>query len=117
MRLARAALAALLLPSASLACSGEGALELMASHQRFGWIAFGVAVAAVLGTIAFLLRRRRLRAWHLPALAALPIHPALWLSAYIGDCGTSRVGGSALMTSLCIAWTALVLRSPSPRRR
>lgn len=64
-----------------------------------GWLmlAVGLCLGAVVSLRGF--RQRRVG----PLLASLlfaGINPGWWMSAYSGDCGTSRVSGSALITGL-----------------
>lgn len=99
-----AALAYAITSNFAFACSGAGASRAMA-------IADVVGVASWAGTLLLaivVLRWSRLRSQGTPAkwllAVAVFLHPGLWLSSAIGDCGRMR-----MMLSVATTITAILL--------
>ncbi len=98
---------------AALACSGPGAQENIRQATVVGWVLAGVAGLLFLVATAGAVRARRRETWLGLAVAALvlAVHPAWWLSARNGDCGSMRVtwsvAGTVLLASLAwLIWAA-----------
>jgi hypothetical protein len=79
--------------SLALACSGEGAGDVIRTSSLIGLAALLFSFAATIGSVV---RARRLKA-KAPAIIAvvlLLIHPTVWLGVSSGDCGyTLRLAG------------------------
>lgn len=88
------------LPMAALACSGAHVQSSMKLAVVVGWVAFGFAV--VVTTLVWIRALQRgsasvLRAAAVVAVVLCVLHPAIWISAYDGDCGRHRA-------SLSLVW-------------
>ncbi len=79
--------------SAALACSGEGARELMFRSTLAGWAGLALSVAATLVSVR--LSRQRSGAWRKAAtvlsVGLVLVHPGLWVGVTSGDCGATRL--------------------------
>jgi hypothetical protein len=91
----RAAFLFMLVSSVALACSGPGAAAVMERSTLIGWgcvfVSIGFTVA--LSARAFRSKSNLFRGAALIAILLCVIHPGIWTSAYIGDCGSSRTIG------------------------
>ncbi len=89
-----------------LACSGPHALEHIQSNITISLVISGAAliIAAAAG-MRFAISRQRLKRFISVVLLAT-LNPGWWLSAYAGDCGSTRLLASAIATAAC-AWLAL----------
>jgi hypothetical protein len=87
----RATIIGLFWPLASLGCSGELAATAMERAKNVGRLslALTVAMVATTMTLVFIAYRRKRTTSILSFLSLLstPLHPALWLSPFDGDCG------------------------------
>src|SRR4051794_17546912 len=80
-----------LLPLRALACSGTAEVyEAMQNSNRLGWVLLliGLLLGAVAAERAF---RRRKYPIAVAAILICALHPGIWYSAYVGDCGFARV--------------------------
>src|SRR4051794_26439799 len=72
-----------------LACSGPGAHRAIAAADAYGyWAALGVGLLLLPTVTRYVFHRQLLTAALHTLLLAL--HPAWWVSASIGDCGSTR---------------------------
>jgi hypothetical protein len=93
-----------------LACSGPGAAQTIRESELIGWSFAGISVAIIIGGCGAL--RRRCLGHRIPwVVAALALHPSLWMDAGHGDCGYrlrcwSFVAtlGIAVAVALAICW-------------
>ena len=97
---------AVLQPVVAQACSGPGAAERIARNVVASWALLGLAIVAA-GWCAWRAWRRRATWLALASLLLIAVHPAWWLSGYSGDCGASKLWGSAIGTFLVLVVAAL----------
>ncbi len=80
-----------------LACSGPCVQFGMMHAHWFGWLTFSLALAMAVVLSLRALKDRRfgklVGGW-----VCVAVHPGWWLSAYSGDCGSSRLLGGSTMT-------------------
>jgi hypothetical protein len=76
----------------AFACSGPGAQRTMLTAQLIGFS----AGAFTLGVAVFLMWKMREFKLHFPTFLLAALHPGWWVSAYAGDCGIVRMGGTLL---------------------
>ncbi|MDP3151228.1 MAG: hypothetical protein Q8N23_01075 [Archangium sp.] len=101
--------------TAGLACSGPGALDAMRLADRIGWACFLVSVVVTGAAIIKGLPFRSSLAWvaALVGVVVLLGHPAVWVSAYIGDCGSTRQTLAPIATVLhALAVGFVISRKP-----
>lgn len=74
-------------PAEALACSGPNAAETIARAIQLGWMLAGIwalASAVALLVLRLMGRRRAL----VPIAILVALHPGIWCSARMGDCGS-----------------------------
>lgn len=82
-------------------CSGPGAAAAIGRAELLGWVL--ALASAVLAGAALLILRERSPRITLTLLTAATLHPGLWLSARMGDCGEARILGATAMTIVIFA--------------
>ncbi len=98
-------------PGVALACSGPHAREVMERATIIGWACAALSIVFTLASSRRAFRSKsnlvRGAAWLSMVLCA--IHPGIWTSAYIGDCGATRTIGSFVVLAMHFAAFALTL--------
>jgi hypothetical protein len=82
-------------------CSGPGAAAAIGRAELLGW-ALALASVLLAGAAVLTLRQRSPRI-ALTLLIATVLHPGLWVSARMGDCGQTRTLGAAAVTIVILA--------------
>lgn len=95
----------LVVPGSALACSGPGAVELIGDNIRTAHVVFAVGIFIALG---YAILSRRSKGWPqriAPLIIFSLLNPALLASAYGGDCGYFKVGGSVAFAVALLVYT------------
>jgi hypothetical protein len=82
-------------------CSGPGAAAAIGRAELLGLAL--VLVSALLAGAAFFTLRQRSPRVTLALFTATVLHPGLWISARMGDCGQTRTLGAVAMTIVICA--------------
>lgn len=110
---ARAVAPVLVMSTAALACSGEGAAEAMAQNSLLGLACLLMSFAATIVAVVLARKRGGALAKGLAVFAVLLLmaHPTIWLGVTSGDCGQSlRVTGPVVVALQCAIVGLLMLR-------
>lgn len=105
--IAFAAAVAVLAAESAFACSGPGAARSIAHNQMIGMASFLIGVVTIMPALGYYFAFPFSKAAPVMYALFLGFHPAIWISARLGDCGrtlryTSLFFLGASLASLCI---------------
>jgi hypothetical protein len=87
-----------------IACSGPGAMDAIERNEAWGWKMLVIAGIAALAVASFAIVKKRASIWVWLTIAFTVLHPAVWMGARSGDCGTmlyfASIGATGLVALL-----------------